>query len=100
MKEPRFTLKVHLPVDETYEKLAELLKRESYKKIYWHSFIPPHKFEYIFEHFTENKLRVTKSFSEKSIKAVNTEIVAVLKSKRKANETVSQTTRGHPGPRR
>lgn len=62
MKESRFTLKVHLPVDDTYEKLSELLKRESYKKIYWHSFAPPHKFEYIFEHLTEKQIEGYKDF--------------------------------------
>ena len=62
MKEPRFTLKVYLPVDETYEKLSELLKRESYKKVYWHSFAPPHKFEYIFEHFTQKQIDGYKEF--------------------------------------
>lgn len=68
MKEPRFTLKVHLPVDETYNELAELLKRESYKKIYWHSFIPPHKLEYIFEHFTEKQVEGYKEFFREAYK--------------------------------
>lgn len=62
MKSPRFTLKVYLPVDDTYEKLSALLKRESYKKTYWHSFFPPHKFEYTFENFTEKQVEGYKEF--------------------------------------
>ena len=58
----RYTLKVYLPVDETYEKLATLLKRESYVKEYWHSFAPPHKFVYIFKSFTEEQIQGYKEF--------------------------------------
>jgi len=58
----RYTLKVHLPVDDTYEKLAALLKRESYTKEYWCSFAPPHKFVYIFRNFTEEQIRGYKDF--------------------------------------
>ena len=68
MKHQRFTFKVYLPVDETYEKLAEFLKRESYSKIYWHSFAPPHKFEYIFENFTEKQIETYKDFFRKIYK--------------------------------
>lgn len=58
----RYTLRVHLPVDETYETLAPLLKRESYTKEYWHSFAPPHKFVYIFKALTEEQVQGYKEF--------------------------------------
>jgi hypothetical protein len=57
-----YTLKVYLPVDETYEKLSEFLRLESYRKIVWHSIAPPHKFEYHFAPLNERHIEGYKEF--------------------------------------
>ena len=68
MKQLKYTLKVHLPIDETYEKLV------------WHSIAPPHKFEYNFApHLMKSILRDIKSSLGNSIKTANIRPLVGLK---------------------
>lgn len=41
-------LKVTIPFDENFEKVKDHTSRMSYKKEFWHSFVPPHKVVYEF----------------------------------------------------
>ena len=39
-----------------------MLREESYRKIFWHSFAPPHKFEYHFAPLNEKQVDGYKEF--------------------------------------
>jgi len=61
----RYTIKIRIPIDDNYEKVASYLQRYSYQKIFWNSFAPPHKIEYIIGPISEeNVFRLKNDFRE------------------------------------
>jgi len=44
-------LTVHLPYtgDEAVSNIERMLARQSYRKVFWRSFAPPHKIEYVLD---------------------------------------------------
>ena len=53
MEQPVYTLIVIVPYDENFSKVERLLETSSYRKAFRHSFVPPHRIEYVFNSIPE-----------------------------------------------